>query len=308
MVENCKICGSENFEFEKSVISPYIDSSYSLFKCNTCKSHFFDKDEHTIDLKNLYNFEDKNHSEKFIPRKYWKQEVNRIVNLVADKNKPLKILDIGCRTGDFLMHWDKRHQLFGVELNSHNAKIAKKRGINVYCDFVENINFNQKFDVITCYALLEHIPSPDILLAKITSILNTNGVLVILIPSIESKMVSKIEKKNIHWHMFTPPEHLSFYSREFLDNYMTNKGLIFYSRRFTSGGMLARYSRFSPFYNLLKNPTHEKLKKYYASTIVLKSSLIHKIITIVLSKIEPLKSKNKQYYDHMFSYYLKKGQ
>lgn len=307
MVENCNICGSTNFEFEKSVLSPYIDSSYSLFKCNSCKSFFFDKDEHTINLKSLYNFEGKNHSKEFIARKYWNNEVSRITNLISDRNKSLKILDIGCRTGDFLMHWDKRHKLFGVELNSHNAEIAKERGINVYCDFVENISFDEKFDIITCYALLEHIPSPNILLTKIISALQPNGVLVILIPSIESKMVNNLEEKNIHWHMFTPPEHLSFYSREFIDKYMINKGLFLSLRRFTSGGMTARYSRFSPFYNLLKNPTHEKLKKYYSSTLLLKSGIIHKVLTIILSKTEPLIPRKNSYYDHMFSYYIKKA-
>lgn len=306
MADRCTICNSENIEVTKFVVGPYIPTPYTLYRCQSCQSSFFDGSEHEFDLKTLYNFDSKNQEAKFSKRSYWTLEVENITEKLASAKPSLRILDIGCRTGDFLLHWDDKHDRQGVELNSHNAEVARKRGLTVHCDFIENIDFEQSFDVITCYALLEHIASPNKLLDKITSLLSDGGILVILIPSIESGLFKKLEKKNMHWHMFTPPEHLSFYSRQFLDNYMEKQNLKLINRRHTSGGMSARYSRLSPFYNLLKNPSHAKVKEYYNTTLTTHSGLLHKIQTIAAVKIEDFFCKKSSFYDHMFSYYQKK--
>lgn len=70
------------------------------------------------------------------------------------------VLDIGCRTGDFLMHFPKSIVREGVELSKNSAEIARERGLMLYQDFAENINFDKQYDVVTCYAVLEHLLDP----------------------------------------------------------------------------------------------------------------------------------------------------
>jgi len=220
--KKCNLCSSYNIKVGKKVQSPFIDTKYTLYFCRECKSYYFNWDEYEVDLQEFYNDDKKIWNEEFTYSKYWARQVKRINKLLLDKDRRLNILDIGCRTGDFLLHWDKsKNNLYGVEINKNNADIAKKRDINIYNNFIEEIDFDIEFDIITCYAILEHIANPRIVLEKITSILKTNGILVIMIPTIESKLREKLDKKNIHWHMYSPPEHLSYYSRSFLDNYMS---------------------------------------------------------------------------------------
>jgi len=310
--KQCSICGSFKTQIERKVQSPFIDKKYTLYYCKDCKSYFFDKNEYDIDLEEFYNDENRTWNDKFTYSKYWSRQIRRINKIILNKNKKLNILDIGCRTGDFLLHWDRiKNNLYGVELNEYNAKVAKKRGINVYNDFIENIDFEIKFDVIACYALLEHIANPKILLEKITGILKTNGILVIMIPTIESKLRNKLDKNNIHWHMYSPPEHLSYYSRKFLDNYMLKRQINLVDRYYTAGGLNGIYSKRSSTYMLLKNADYKSLNEYYShnknrnnKTVVRK--VINKLKYYRRLLIEEYLPINKYpYYDHMYSYYRK---
>ncbi len=309
--KQCSICDSFKTQMERTVQSPFIDKKYTLYFCKDCDSYFFDKNEYDFDLKELYNDENRTWNNKFTYSKYWSRQVKRINKLLADKNRRLNILDVGCRTGDFLLHWGKEiNDLYGVELNKHNAYISKKRGINVYNDFIENIDFEIKFDVITCYALLEHIANPKIVLEKITGILKTDGIIVIMIPAIESQLRKKLDKKTIHWHMYSPPEHLSYYSRYFIDNYMKKHNINLVNRYYTSGGLNGIYSKRSNAYKLLKNANYNTLHKYFIERTgnILSKNVTTKIINKVKfykrQLVEEYTPLNKiPYYDHMYSYY-----
>lgn len=307
----CSICGSFKTQIERKVQSPFIDKKYTLYFCKDCRSYFFDKNEYDVNLGELYNDENRAWNDEFTYSKYWSRQVKRINKILLNKNKKLNVLDIGCRTGDFLLHWDKtKNNLYGVELNKHNANVATKRGINVYKDFIENIDFKIKFDVITCYALLEHIANPNILLEKITEILKINGILVIMISTIESKLRNKLDKNNIHWHMYLPPEHLSYYSKDFLDNYMIKQKIKLVDRYYTDGGLNGIYSKRSNAYRLLKNADYKSLSEYYSHNknnnnvnITVIRKVINKLKYYRRLLIEEYLPLNKYpYYDHMYSY------
>ena len=311
--KQCSICDSFKTQMERTVQSPFIDKKYSLYFCKDCNSYFFDKNEYDVDLEELYNDENRTWNNKFTYSKYWSRQVKRINKLLANKNRRLNILDVGCRTGDFLLHWSKKiNDLYGVELNKHNAYISKKRVINVYNDFVENIDFEIKFDVITCYALLEHIANPKIVLEKIIGILKKDGIMVIMIPAIESQLRKKLDKKNIHWHMYSPPEHLSYYSREFLDNFMKKHNINLVNRYYTAGGLNGIYSKQYNFYKLLKNADYKSLRKYYSKN---RDNNVHR--TFIIKVIDKLKYYKRllideylpinkyPHYDHMYNYYRK---
>jgi SAM-dependent methyltransferase len=264
--KHCFVCGSNRTRIERKVQRPFIDKRYALYFCEDCKSYCFDKNEYKINLSTLYNDNNRNWNSIFTFSDYWRGQVNRIEKLLQKKGVGLNILDVGCRTGDFLLHWeDEKNSLYGVELNRNNSDISMKRGIKVYSDFIENIDFEIKFDVITCYALLEHISDPKVVLEKIIGILKTDGILVIMIPAIESKLREKLDRNNIHWHMYSPPEHLTYYSKEFLDSHLKKHRINLINRYYTGGGLENIYLKNSSTYKLLKNANFDSLSEYYSS-------------------------------------------
>jgi SAM-dependent methyltransferase len=279
----CSICMEGKLVEVRSIKSPFTSQEYKLYQCNSCQSRSFDVNEHPeVDLSRHYNMrsEDQEYlSSTFIASKYWSNEMALIKNIYA--GTPESVLDVGCRAGDFLLHWPQNVKTMGVELSVHSADIAAKRGLDVRQDYLENVNFLGRFDVVTAYAILEHLARPQEFLGKVTSLVNPMGILVIMIPSYQTLKAKILETLNIRWHMYCPPEHLSLYSREFLDSYLEARGFTLAKRKYTSGGM------FNPF-----------------QKIPLARSVFSKTMQL-LDACSPLN--RFPVFDHMYSYYKYSG-
>ena len=73
------------------------------------------------------------------------------------------------------MHFPDSLVREGIELSKNSAEIAKKKGLVVYQDFAENINFDNQYDVVTCYAVLEHLLDPLTFLDEVSNIVSSKG-------------------------------------------------------------------------------------------------------------------------------------
>ena len=96
------------------------------------------------------------------------------------------LFDLGCSNGLFLdlAKSYKFTDLAGVELTPEYAQICKDKGYNVYnTDFLDiEFNSDQKYDVVTAWAVLEHIPQLNQTLDKIKAILKEDGFLFFEVP------------------------------------------------------------------------------------------------------------------------------
>ena len=131
---NCKFCNSKDCSVIKKISSPYNLKKYYLYICNHCKSFFFNKDQHPLSICEFYDDLSKkreNFPEQFSPNKSWQRLAELIFQLMEF---PLtSILDISCRTGDFLLHFDsklKRVMLpASTYINPHKMKVNNYKWI-----------------------------------------------------------------------------------------------------------------------------------------------------------------------------------
>lgn len=234
----CKLCSSNEVSQIDSISSSYFNGiDYSLYLCNSCDCKFFNPKEHPVDLQDMFDQLDSDNQifeVKFSRSRYWDFHKDFIIKQYDGDIK--KVLDVGCRTGDFLMHFDKKTHKEGVELSSIAANIANQRGIVIHNDYVENIHFSSKFDVITSFAVLEHLPDPNVFMKVLQSWVNENGLLVLMMPSHECLKEYLASRFNHPWRMYTPPSHINFYSRKWLDETLLKEGFVLEKRYFTSGG------------------------------------------------------------------------
>ncbi|MCK9492382.1 MAG: class I SAM-dependent methyltransferase [Sulfurimonas sp.] len=122
------------------------------------------------------------------------------------------ILDIGCSSGTFLDLAKKRDlRTYGVELNKLEYEFAKNKGHNVFNDLLENINFDNTFDIITMWDVFEHIIDGEFYLKYMKKLLSKNGVIFLQIPSSDS-LAAKILQE--HCNMFDGLEHVNLYGVE----------------------------------------------------------------------------------------------
>lgn len=223
---SCKVCGSSNIK-QKYRIEDLI-----YYKCHNCSLVFlknkFDKKE----LEEIYN------KEEYFRDSYKKQSTddfdyfsnkeekvllanNKINELVAfdsiDFGINKNILDIGCAAGFFLKAAKQRGlKVFGVEISKESASFAKKEfDIDIIAKDILELGeeYNNFFDIISMFHVLEHLPDINEQMQKIYKLLKPGGVLIIEVPNIKS--VDNLLYKNLI-RTLQPPHHLYAFSPESL--------------------------------------------------------------------------------------------
>ena len=123
--------------------------------------------------------------------------------------KGTSLLDVGAGTGDFLKaaigdKWNTK----GVEPNANAREGAKKKGVQLR----ENMAAldGKKFDAITLWHVLEHLPDPENSFNDLNDLLEEEGALFIAVPnyrSFDAKFYGK------YWAAYDVPRHLWHFSR-----------------------------------------------------------------------------------------------
>ncbi|TAL50389.1 MAG: class I SAM-dependent methyltransferase [Chitinophagaceae bacterium] len=102
-------------------------------------------------------------------------------------SQDMAIVDIGCGTGHLLYYLKEEYgfqKATGLDYSPEAIKVAKK--LFPYFDFYEfdiYKNWDNKYDIILCTEVLEHLLYPDLAFANILSMLNDGGSLVITVPN-----------------------------------------------------------------------------------------------------------------------------
>lgn len=121
-----------------------------------------------------------------------------------------KLLDIGAGTGDFLAYAKSKNlKVLGVEPNPNARQIAAEKNLKVYADLKEIEN--KKFDAISLWHVLEHIPNLKESLEKIDQLLNDGGQLIIAVPNYKSWDAKKYAE---FWAAYDVPRHIWHFDRK----------------------------------------------------------------------------------------------
>lgn len=144
----------------------------------------------------------------------------KLINSFATEEKT--ILDIGAGTGDFLQYISKHNwRVSGVEPNEKARNLAKSKNLNLLRD-LSSFN-NEKFDVITLWHVLEHIPNLKEQIEQFHHLLKPNGVLVIAVPNFES-YDAKYYKE--YWAAYDVPRHLWHFSKQGIKRLFTKYNFV----------------------------------------------------------------------------------
>jgi len=139
------------------------------------------------------------------------------IKLINSQNSHEKsILDIGCGTGDFLNACkEKGWKIMGVEPNEKARDLALKKLkseeylVNNIKDLLKR-NTN-RFDVITMWHVLEHIPNLEEYISILKDLLHPNGTLIIALPNYKSHDADYYKN---YWAAYDVPRHLWHFSKK----------------------------------------------------------------------------------------------
>jgi 2-polyprenyl-3-methyl-5-hydroxy-6-metoxy-1,4-benzoquinol methylase len=143
-----------------------------------------------------------------------------------------KILDVGCGFGHYL-DIAKRYgfRTFAVEPDAGRAAETLKKGHDIHIGVLSHSTFEGiRFDAVILNHVIEHVVNPEEVVREIGEHLRENGLLYISTPNFGGA-IATIEGSH-HTH-FTPPEHISYFTRASLALLLANCGFhLIRERRF----------------------------------------------------------------------------
>ena len=224
----CRLCGSfsiENLgkipdcgEFAGRSVTPSINGGY-LMHCLDCNSLFRSPILSQTEYIRLYQ----NASDTLWE---WYQERRNdfaIIRGLLSEFAGGKILDVGCYSGLFLKSLPARFEKFGVEPSGSASLIAQSTGVTILGKTCEEINPDQRFDIVVAIDVIEHMSDVNEFMGNALRHVKENGLLIISTGNPDCMFWKKIFKVRFWYNSFS--EHLTFPSLKYFACYCKQRGL-----------------------------------------------------------------------------------
>jgi 2-polyprenyl-3-methyl-5-hydroxy-6-metoxy-1,4-benzoquinol methylase len=194
---NCKKCGFESF----TRLNP------------TISSDLYENDADYVDDLNVVT------SPEDLILWHHTEALNFIKKKFPKRNE--KTLDIGCFNGFFVKKlYSLGYDAEGIDFNRNAIEFGKSKfdlGLRISSQSLgELLLSGRKFDVITLFEVIEHLPNARQFLCEVTKLLARKGVLILSTPN-----------NNMCWRPMLdfPPHHLSRFTIKSLEGYVSQLGL-----------------------------------------------------------------------------------
>ena len=219
LYKSCPLCESTNFTkslrgdcSKHPLYNPIVSRTMQWMECKDCKHEFIDGyfTEETCEM--IFS---KVQAIQKVGFQIEKQRVvsAKIVEKVLDFKSSGTWVDIGFGSGSLIFTAEEYgFQLIGIDLRKENVELMKELGFEVYCNFVENINFKKKIAVASMMDVLEHMPYPKKVLSHLYPKMEDDGCLIISMPNKEN-IVWKLMNQNNQNPYLGELEHYHNFSR-----------------------------------------------------------------------------------------------
>ena len=142
---------------------------------------------------------------------------NKFKKLIGNKS----LLDFGCGWGGFLDKFKNKKNKFGVEVRMECIKYINNN--LKFKLFNKLIQINQKFDFISLFHVLEHLPNQITILKKLKKKLKKNGIIIIEVPHAKDFLIETLNLKSFKDFTFWS-EHLILHTEESLSKILNIAG------------------------------------------------------------------------------------
>ncbi|MCO4292758.1 class I SAM-dependent methyltransferase [Solitalea sp. MAHUQ-68] len=145
------------------------------------------------------------------------------LKLVESKHAKATLLDIGCGTGAFLQTCKNAGwKVSGVEPGEKARTLAQfKVNENISPSLFDAGLNDKKFDVITMWHVLEHVPDLNQTIERLKQLLTSTGILIVAVPNYNSYDALHYGR---FWAAYDVPRHLYHFSQQSIKEVFGNHG------------------------------------------------------------------------------------
>lgn len=172
------------------------------------------------------------------------------------------VLDVGSATGTISFYLgSKGLNVDGIEISKHAIKYANLnkeafslQNVNFINSSIENYKTNKKYDLITCFEVLEHLEDDKKNLIQLANYMNKNSILTISVPSSNAPLyrlgiLSSFDKEVGHLRRYSVEsikKRLIKHNFEIIELFRTEGILRSFLYTNKLGGLLLRLTKFAP--------------------------------------------------------------
>jgi len=217
-VSACRVCGEESAKIGAK-------NGFDVFSCARCSFVFTELK--SPDFDPMAEYDNYGANENYLSKREKKlkrsgKRISRCKKMV----RSYRFLEIGCNVGIAteaarLLNFDA----VGIDVDSVAIDIAQREFPQ--CTFHAALSTDyakrgEKFDVIYCSEVIEHVPDPIALLESMKDLLAEGGVIWMSTPDSGHW---RTPRNIIEWKELAPPDHIGMFSRESLDFALKKVGL-----------------------------------------------------------------------------------
>lgn len=216
-VGECEYCGShdQSLYIETDVPNWYAKQPMRLVECGNCRLVFANPrpDRYQLNKNWLIGHEV---AQKAFHRKRERKNVMDIHTkhvqraIDAHGNDPKSLFDMGCGAGTVMEAARSLGlEAAGNDINKYAMEQLAEMGFSTYFGFTDEIDLDDKFDIVINFDYLEHTFSPWADLQMCFDMLNPGGVL--YLKTLYLNCPDHVEKGE-HWQLFGNGHHYFFYN------------------------------------------------------------------------------------------------
>ncbi|MFU8795797.1 MAG: class I SAM-dependent methyltransferase [Dehalococcoidia bacterium] len=198
---NCPCCGQDDYEvvFESNMkaedVRETVETVYMIpgdkhgrhVRCRNCRLIYVNPVEETSRINKAYSR--RKSTDASIMRRMRLRASRSQLDLIERRHQRngLLLLDVGCGEGFFLFNAARAgYSARGIELSDDAAEYARREfGLDVETKPFEELRLPEnRFDVVTLWQVLEHVPHPLAILREAHRILKPGGLLALSTPDI----------------------------------------------------------------------------------------------------------------------------
>lgn len=213
----CPICGDATTRFRKL-------AAHDLCRCGSCGHSHLAIAEATAQV--IYN----DHYAGFRSDPVFEVRSRRLLQdlVVPRVRPPARLLDVGCGNGEFLaVARDAGYEVTGVDVSTAARDLCASRGLDVRVGDlrVAEILGEARFDVITFWDVLEHLPDPRSFLRAARNRLRPGGHVLIKTPGTSPTTVRVAAAvPRAAGALLQAPSHVQYFQRPAVDRLLDDAG------------------------------------------------------------------------------------
>jgi 2-polyprenyl-3-methyl-5-hydroxy-6-metoxy-1,4-benzoquinol methylase len=187
--------------------------SSRILSCPACTHVFLHTDEQTHALTET------DYAHDYVGFRVDPVFAERARKALEEELKPLcpqgRLLDVGCGNGEFMrIARDAGYSVRGVDISEAAVAQCREAGLDAAVGDFPNMAFDEQFDCVTMWDVIEHLRDPVAFISKARSLLKPGGVLLLKIPGFEGAVVPVVGAvPRLARSMLHAPHHVQYFTR-----------------------------------------------------------------------------------------------